>query len=190
MVRLARLLSNLFLLAFIFSSCYSRKSVTVDALDSSLTYRGDILFRNGVAFTGKTFSLYAGSVDTAEIRNYYEGKEHGRWKKFYADGKIQESREFDGGRKTGFYVAWWQNGNRKLEYHFDDDEYEGICREWNEHGVLIREMNYAKGHESGTQKMFYDNGKVRANYVIVNGRRYGLLGTKNCVNVSDSVFKN
>ncbi len=190
MVRLARLLSNFLILTFLVSSCNSRKSVVVDALDSSLASRGDILFRNKVAFTGKTFSLYADTGDTAEIRNYCEGNAHGSWKKFYTDGRLRESREFDGGRKTGFYIAWWQNGNRKLEYHFDHDEYEGICREWNEHGVLIREMKYAKGHESGAQKMFYDNGKVRANYVIEDGRRYGLLGTKNCVNVSDSVFKN
>lgn len=54
----------------------------------------------------------------------------------------------------------------------------------------MKEMNYKKGFEEGSQKMFYDNGKVKVNYIMINGRRYGLLGTKNCVNVSDSVFKN
>ena len=49
-------------------------------------------------------------------------------------------------------------------------------------------MNYVKGHEEGSQKMYYDNGKIRSNYTIIAGRRYGLLGTKNCVNVADSVF--
>jgi antitoxin component YwqK of YwqJK toxin-antitoxin module len=50
-------------------------------------------------------------------------------------------------------------------------------------------LNYQKGHEEGEQKWWYDNGKIKANYIIKDGRRYGLLGTKNCINVSDSIFK-
>lgn len=87
-------------------------------------------------------------------------------------------------------MAWWENGNKKISYLFDNDEYNGICREWNAEGKLIREMSYKKGYEDGPQKMFYDNGKIRSNYVIIKGRRYGLLGTKNCINISDNVFKN
>jgi antitoxin component YwqK of YwqJK toxin-antitoxin module len=55
-------------------------------------------------------------------------------------------------------------------------------------GKLIHLANYKNGQEEGTQKLWYDNGKIRANYVIKNGKRYGLLGTKNCINVSDSIF--
>ena len=74
-------------------------------------------------------------------------------------------------------------------YLFSNDEYEGTCREWNEAGRLVKEMNYKAGYEAGSQRSWYDNGRIRANYVIEDGRRYGLLGTKNCVNVSDSIFK-
>ena len=70
---------------------------------------------------------------------------------------------------------------------FKDDEYEGECSEWNEKGILIRRMHYARGHESGAQQQWYDDGSIRSNYVIIKGRRFGLLGTKNCVNVSDSL---
>lgn len=107
-------------------------------------------------------------------------------KQFYPSGKIRELRYFENGKKVGDHKTWWENGQVQSHYIFEDDEYEGTCREWNEHGALIREMNYHKGHESGSQKQWYDDGKVRSNYVIIKGRRYGLLGTKNCVNVSDS----
>jgi hypothetical protein len=40
------------------------------------------------------------------------------------------------------------------------------------------------------QTWWYDNGKVKSNYRIIEGRRFGLLGTKNCINVSDSIFNN
>ncbi|TKT88108.1 toxin-antitoxin system YwqK family antitoxin [Dyadobacter frigoris] len=146
-------------------------------------------FLGKTLFTGYIYDLYP-SGDTAEISGFLDGNEHGIRKKFYPGGRLREKREFNQGKKTGIYYAWWDNGDKMLKYHFKNDEYDGTCQEWNRYGRLIREMNYANGHEEGPQKLYYDNGKVRANYVILNGRRYGLLGTKNCVNVSDSVLKN
>lgn len=149
-----------------------------------------IKFLNGHPFSGEIFTLYPGSKDTSVTKYFLEGKEHGIWKKFYPDGKLTEQRAFENGKKMGSYLAWWPNGKKQLDYQFKDDEYEGICREWNVKGLLLKQMNYTKGHEDGAQKWWYENGKIRANYVIINGRRFGLLGTKNCVNVSDTVFEN
>ena len=98
-----------------------------------------------------------------------------------------EKRYFNKGVKVGVMKNWWENGQLQSEYHFNNGEYDGTCREWNFGGVLIREMNYENGYEKGSQKQWYDNGSYRSNYVIRDGRRYGLLGTKNCVNVSDSL---
>jgi antitoxin component YwqK of YwqJK toxin-antitoxin module len=162
----------------------------VDADKAELNYRKGLAYLANVPFTGTLFRLYSGSTDTAELSGYHNGREQGIWRKFYKNGKPQSIREFDEGNKVGNYIAWWENGRKKLHYSFDKDEYSGLCQEWNSMGQLILEMHYRNGHEEGAQKMFYDNGKVRANYVVLNGRRYGLLGTKNCVNVSDSVFKN
>ena len=149
-----------------------------------------IMFSNNQPFTGSLYSFYPGTRDTMEISGWLEGKENGSWKKFFPNKMLKENREFANGAKVGVYTAWWENGKKQLEYQFGNDEYEGICREWNRSGILIKEMNYVKGHEVGSQKMFYDNGKVRSNYVVLNGRRFGLLGSKNCTNVSDSIFKN
>jgi antitoxin component YwqK of YwqJK toxin-antitoxin module len=143
---------------------------------------------NGQPYSGAVFTLYPNGKDTADLRNYLQGMEDGVWKKYYENGKLKESRKFIKGNKEGEYLAWWPNGNMQLMYHFDGDEYEGACREWNESGLLVKEMNYKKGHEEGLQQWRYDNGKIKANYIIQDGRRFGLLGTKNCVNVSDSIF--
>lgn len=140
-------------------------------------------------FSGTLFSLFPTTSDTTDVVGYLDGRAHGVWRQFYPGSKRRQQRVYNRGEKTGEYVAWWENGQKQLHYHFVNDEYEGTCREWNEAGVLIQEMNYQSGHEAGPQKLFYNDGKVRANYTIINGRRYGLLGTKNCVNVSDSVFR-
>ena len=133
--------------------------------------------------------MFAATSDTAEIKNYIAGKENGTWKKFYPNHEIKEVREFNNGKKVGKMIGFWENKKSMLEYNFSDDEFNGTCKEWNYSGQLIREMNYVNGHEEGTQKMFYDNGKIRSNYIMKDGKRFGLLGTKNCVNVSDSIFK-
>ncbi|CAG5008531.1 hypothetical protein DYBT9275_04294 [Dyadobacter sp. CECT 9275] len=189
-VHLGRLLSKVFCtLLLIVSGCSSADLVWVDASDRGLQIRNGILYHKDQPFTGKVLHWYSGTHDTAAVSGYLNGREHGIWKKYYADGTPQETRYFDHGDKTGNYLVWWENGRKKLEYRFEHDEYEGTCREWSSTGVLIKEMNYTRGYEEGPQRMFYDNGKIRSNYVILNGRRYGLLGTKNCVNVTDSVFK-
>jgi antitoxin component YwqK of YwqJK toxin-antitoxin module len=153
------------------------------------TMNNGLLCISNKPFNGTLFTLYPGSKDTAAIENYANGKEHGEWRKYYASAKIKEIRYFVNGQKTGEYTAWWENGNKQLQYFFAAGEYEGTCKEWSETGFLNKVMNYKKGHEEGHQQWWYDNGKIKANYIIKDGRRYGLLGTKNCINVSDSIFK-
>jgi antitoxin component YwqK of YwqJK toxin-antitoxin module len=135
----------------------------------------------------KTVEFYPSSTDTASVIFHLNGLEHGEWRKYYPSGQLMEKRYFNKGVKVGVMKNWWENGQLQSEYHFNNGEYDGTCREWNVGGLLIREMNYENGYEQGSQKQWYDNGSYRSNYVIRDGRRYGLLGTKNCVNVSDSL---
>jgi antitoxin component YwqK of YwqJK toxin-antitoxin module len=92
------------------------------------------------------------------------------------------------GAKNGKQVSFWENGNKRFEFIAVNDAYEGELKEWSENGQLIHLAHYRNGQEEGEQKLWYDNGKIKANYVINNGRRYGLLGTKNCKNASESIF--
>lgn len=183
------------ILALIMSGCNSVEQRDIPeklilSTDKNLNRKNGIVYLNETLLTGKIYSLYPNTKDTAEITAYKEGKENGIWKKFYENGLLKEKREFTNGMKTGEYLAWWENGKQQVHYFFKQDEYDGTCRDWNQAGLLVKQMNYKMGHEEGSQQWWYDNGKIKANYVITDGRRYGLLGTKNCINVSDSVFKN
>ncbi len=166
------------------------KMMVFNSTEANIELKNGLAMNGSTIFTGKIFSLSANQKDTAEIVGFYEGKEHGIWKKFYPNGKVMETREFRNGKKVGCLKAWWPNGTLKLQYSFADGEYNGSCREWNDRGLLIKAMNYRMGYEEGSQKQFYDDGKIKANYIMTGGRRYGLLGTKNCENVADSIFKN
>ena len=195
MAQQALLLNNfsvIFSLLFVICTPDRDKDNTekIISADTGLQSINGTAYYDNSLFNGTVFTLFENTSDTAAIFSFKKGKEHGVWKKFYASGQSEERREFDNGRKTGELVTWWENGNKKLQCFFVDDEFEGIYREWNKDGLLIKEMKYKKGHEEGPQKYYYDNGKLRSNYVIIGGRRFGLLGTKNCVNVKDSIFKN
>ena len=134
-------------------------------------------------------TYFPGTTDTLEVRSYIQGTEHGRWLKFYSRGQLMEERFFDHGKKVDTLRIWWPNGVLQAQIPFNNDEYEGETVEWNQAGQMIRRMHHQQGHEEGAQQQWYDDGSVRSNYVIKNGRRYGLLGTKNCVNVADSLVK-
>jgi antitoxin component YwqK of YwqJK toxin-antitoxin module len=113
---------------------------------------------------------------------------HGVCKKWYRNKQLMESREYKHGNKHGKQIAYWENGHKRFEFVAVLDAYEGELKEWSNTGQLLHLANYTDGQENGVQKLWYDNGKIRANYIIINGKRYGLLGTKNCKNVSDSIF--
>lgn len=160
----------------------------VAASDAAFQLRNGTAYYQDALYTGQLFSLYPGTSDTAFVHAYRDGKEDGCWKEFYPGHQLMEIRYFRKGSKEGAYLAYWPNRRLRLRYHFLRDEYEGVCEEWNADAVLIRAMHYRNGRESGSQKQFYDDGSIRSNYWMQDGRRYGLLGTKNCVNVSEKIW--
>ena len=109
-------------------------------------------------------------------------------RKYYPNKQLMEYREFRNEMKNGKQIAYWDNGNKRFEFIAKNDAYEGELKEWDYQGKLFHLAHYKNGQEEGEQKLWYENGKIRANYIIIKGRRFGLLGTKNCKNVSDSIF--
>lgn len=151
-------------------------------------FHGDTLYHRNGKYSGYIYTLYPQSSDTAELIAYCNGLQSGMSKKWYSGNRLMEVRYFCAGKKNGRQTSYWENGNKRFEFTAVNDAYEGKMEEWDVHGHLYHLAHYVNGQEEGEQKLWYDNGKIRANYVIKNGKRYGLLGTKNCTNVSDSIF--
>ena len=109
-------------------------------------------------------------------------------KSYFPSGKIREIRLVRNGVRQGLQTAFWENGKKRFEYTAVNDAYEGELKEWAENGQLFHLAHYKNGQEEGVQKMWHANGKIRSNFVIINGRRYGLLGTKNCKNSDEKLL--
>ena len=186
-----------FLLLNLLSSCSQDKvdsavsvitpRVFVEHNPSEFTLKGQQLLYNNEPFSGYLFRLFNSSLDTLECIGYLEGKMNGISKKWHSPKQLAEFRVYRNGKKNGSQISYWPNGNKRFEFVAVDNKYEGKMEQWDSKGMLTQLGNYKDGHEFGEQKMWSANGKIRSNYIIKNGRRYGLLGTKNCVNVSDSI---
>lgn len=194
MARRVQLPAKWIMALVLFAACLSGKKKTdelswYNEKDISLQNDGGLFRLNGQPFSGVVFRLADNNKDTILVGSFRHGSEDGEWRKYYPNHQLMERRYYSAGKKSGTYEGWWPDGKPRLLYHFSEGEYEGNCRDWSDNGTLVSNMNYRKGYEDGLQQQFYETGKVKANYMMIDGRRYGLLGTKNCVNVSDSIFK-
>jgi antitoxin component YwqK of YwqJK toxin-antitoxin module len=188
------------LLFFVLSSCKDWKSnaflytkgqipkVYYPICAADITIKNGIVFKGDKPYNGFLYEIDTLSKDTVSIVSYLNGKEEGITQKFYSKQHLKEQRFYSDGQKNGAQVAYWENGHKKFEFVAKDDRYEGVMKEWTIDGQLNHLAHFKNGQEEGEQKFWYENGKIKANYIIINGKRYGLLGTKNCKNVSDSIF--
>jgi antitoxin component YwqK of YwqJK toxin-antitoxin module len=160
----------------------------ISNLSKDLAIQNDTLYFRNKKFEGVLYGLYNNSTDTMSVEYFANGILNGVSKKWFPNTLLMEKRYYTQGQKNGKQTAYFENGIKKFDFTAKNDQYEGVLKEWNSDGKLIHLATFKNGQEEGTQKMWYNNGKIRANYVMLNGKRYGLLGTKNCKNVSDSIF--
>jgi antitoxin component YwqK of YwqJK toxin-antitoxin module len=159
-----------------------------NASDTDLSKHHDTIFYKDQFFTGFRYSLYPNN-DTAVLDSYFNGVEEGIQKKWYPNHQLLEERFYINGKKEGTHKAWWPDGKEKMYFTAYNDKYEGEFKEWYSSGLLGKYFHYKNGQEEGSQRLWWDNGSVRANYVIREGKKYGLLGLKTCINPYDSITK-
>ncbi len=105
----------------------------------------------------------------------------------YPNGQLWYRRSYRGGREDGLHTGWWADGRVHFVYHYRDGLIEGEAHEWYPNGIQYRDFHYRAGHEEGSERMWYTDGTLRANYVMRDGRRFGLPGTKGCTGLDSAV---
>jgi len=198
----SRVFPGCLFLLLLFVSCNNKKENSKPALriaktiptnyknatDTAFRNHQDTVYYSNSFFTGFRYALYPDG-DTAFLQSYFNGVEEGTQKKWYPGKQMAEERFYINGKKEGTHRGWWPDGKQKFIFTALNDEYEGEFREWYASGLLGKQFHYSNGQEEGSQRLWWDNGTVRANYVIRNGKKYGLIGLKTCVNPYDSIIK-
>ena len=158
--------------------------VSIDT-DSTLRFENGLLLQQNKPFSGYVVSYYS-SQKLRLKEAYLLGKAESVHQKWYENGQLQEQRSYLNNHKHGIHRGWWPDGKLKFEYSFLNDMAIGTHKEWYDNGRLFTRSTYnQQGQPEGVQQMWYNTGQIKANYVVKNGRRFGLLGAKGCMGEND-----
>jgi len=162
----------------------TKSPLKIDAGSPALHQDNGILYYNGVLFSGSTTQVHANGR-YKDRTAYYHGKKHGQRTSWHANGAIRSVRFYQDNRKIGTHKGWWPNGILQYERDFVKGQYHGKNRDWYQDGQLASVRHFNRGKEEGAQRTWSLNGDLFANYVVKDGRRYGLLGAKPCFTVQN-----
>lgn len=158
--------------------------ITLDVSEVIIEKKGAQIFIEGKAYSG-FLTAFNRAEKTTSSTGYFNGLKEGKAEAYYETGVLKEARFYLNNRKHGNHKGWWQNGALKFDISFINGLTEGESLEWYEDGTPYKAFNYLNGQEIGSQKMWEVDGRIRANYVVKNGHRYGLIGLKNCKSVKN-----
>ena len=171
----------LVLLVFVWSCTQDLEIPEIVTLKSNhaLTKNNRIQKLDGRPYSGWIVS-YHPSGQLQQKTGYLNGRKEGTSTAWYSNGSLQFQRFYHAGEKEGRHLGWWPKGQKKFDYLFKDGVHHGELKVWYDNGQLFKYYHFESGHESGSQRRWHANGKVLANYVVVDGRRFGLIGLKKC----------
>ena len=124
------------------------------------------------------------------LTHYVDGRRHGMAYRWFENGRLHSSRCFDRGTKQGLQIGYWPNGELRFRYVAESGVYAGTYASWHENGQQGALRHFVAGRESGAQKTWDRSGTLLSNYVVRDGRRYGLLDSKPCFTVDEGVSQN
>ena len=100
--------------------------------------------------------------------------------KYYYDGTKYSETNYNGETnnskvKDGLMTYWYENGQKKEERTYKDNNENGKWTEWYENGQKKSERNFVVGenggYQSGLMTEWYENGQKRGEYNYKYGRR-------------------
>jgi antitoxin component YwqK of YwqJK toxin-antitoxin module len=184
------------ILLLVMASCQENKNLennpdkkfSIFVSDTSLRVINGILFyKEHQTFNGELKEAWPNG-ELKSTGSYLNGKQQGVSETFYGDGKKESTRWYSNGEKDSVHTGWWWNGNKKYEYHFRQGEYNGMFTEWYESGKMIQQVMYERGKELNG-KGWRENGKLYMNFVMKDGRRYGMNNPNLCYGLKRQVVR-
>ncbi|MFN3848966.1 MAG: toxin-antitoxin system YwqK family antitoxin [Spirosomataceae bacterium] len=155
-------------------------NVLVEVSDKNIVNKDGIIYYQNQSFSGFLTEKQAGKLIFKE--GYLNGKQEGESNRWFLNGQLAEQRFYHENRKEAKHTGWWENGQKRFEYHFKTDIPVGHHQEWYPSGRVFTSFHFDdQGQPEGSQQMWFEDGKVKSNYVMKNGRRYGFYGAKGCM---------
>jgi antitoxin component YwqK of YwqJK toxin-antitoxin module len=114
---------------------------------------------------------------------YVAGREHGVVEAWYPRGALRTQRLYRFGLREGTHRGFYENGQLQFVSSYRNDLLEGDATVYFEDGRIAELRHYLAGREDGRQRVYDRVGKLIANYVFKDGRRYGIVGRFDCISM-------
>ncbi len=118
------------------------------------------------------------------LLSIYKGKQEGWTYEYFEKGQPLNKRYYHLGEKDSIHTAWWDNGNIRFIYHFKNGVYNGSFEEYYYSGKPLKKISYNNGNDS-CGKGWRENGKLFMNYIMKDGRRFGLMNAQPCYSLKN-----
>ncbi len=82
---------------------------------------------------------------------------------------------------TRHVEEFWPNGKLRRAFDLRGDVRDGEYKTFTVDGKPYEFKHFVRGHEDGLQQAWDDRGELYLNYVVKDGRRYGMINAKPCL---------
>ncbi|NDC80591.1 MAG: toxin-antitoxin system YwqK family antitoxin [Verrucomicrobia bacterium] len=137
---------------------------------SELKSQDGLFTHQGKPFTGTAVGESKGRKSEAE---FWEGRMHGRYRSWYANGEKESEAYFENGEREGVARLWNEQGLLVQESRFRNGLSDGDVTEWYSNGNLERRCGWQTGKRNGKVETWYENGKRKGMGYFRNGVRDG-----------------
>jgi len=76
---------------------------------------------------------------------------------------------------------FWPNGKLRRSFDLQDGVRDGEYRTFTIDGKPYELKHFVRGRENGLQQAWDERGQLYLNYVVRDGRRYGMVNAKPCL---------
>lgn len=95
---------------------------------------------------GRSIRYYPHTGEIMEQAEYYDGKRHGEYRKFYYTGSPKMEGAYDRNRRSGYWIKYYHNtGNVSSEGNYENGKKHGDWKYYNTFGDLKYVYTYENG---------------------------------------------
>ena len=89
-------------------------------------------------------------------------------------GEFSNTNKADNNDTNGILREWYNNGELFLEFNMKNGIKNGVCRKWHNNGELMLIYYYDNGKLHGKQTKWYSNGNIKAEWYYDNDVLHGI----------------
>jgi antitoxin component YwqK of YwqJK toxin-antitoxin module len=108
------------------------------------------------------YRMYYRGVKLVEGK-YVAGKKHGKWKRYFMDGKVASAAFYLQGVKHGTWKYYYKNGQLQASITFERGKKVGLWKSWFYDGNIACEQNYSNDTLLGKQAIYYSRKELDFN---------------------------